>query len=73
MVFAATVIGGVKLEGGQGTIIGTMTGVVLLSLIQNLLVLANVPSFWIKATYGVIILVALVIGETQSKHSARVR
>lgn len=61
-VFAAAVIGGISLDGGRGTIIGAATGVLLLGMIQNILVLSNVPSFWIDATYGAIILGALLIG-----------
>ncbi|MET9452991.1 ABC transporter permease [Streptomyces cinerochromogenes] len=60
-VFAAAVIGGISLDGGKGTMFGALTGVVLLGVVQNLLTLAQVPSFWIQAIYGGIILVALVI------------
>lgn len=61
-VFAAAVIGGISLNGGKGSMIGAFTGVLLLGLIQNVLVLTNVPSFWIDAIYGLIILAALVVG-----------
>ncbi|GAA2042771.1 ABC transporter permease [Agromyces tropicus] len=64
-VFAAAVIGGISLDGGKGTIIGAATGVLLLGMIQNILVLSAVPSFWIDATYGAIILGALLIGSPQ--------
>jgi simple sugar transport system permease protein len=60
-VFAAAVIGGISLDGGKGTMAGALTGVLLLGVVQNLLTLAQVPSFWIQAIYGGIILVALVI------------
>nr|WP_300146682.1 ABC transporter permease [Propionicimonas sp.] len=64
-VFAAAVIGGISLDGGRGTIVGAATGVLLLGMIQNILVLSAVPSFWIDATYGAIILGALLIGSDQ--------
>ncbi|MEU2221555.1 ABC transporter permease [Streptomyces sp. NPDC018347] len=60
-VFAAAVIGGIGLDGGKGTMSGALTGVLLLGVVQNLLTLAQVPSFWIQAIYGGIILVALMI------------
>ncbi|GGV20925.1 ABC transporter permease [Streptomyces filipinensis] len=60
-VFAAAVIGGISLDGGRGSMFGALTGVVLLGVVQNLLTLAQVPSFWIQAIYGGIILLALVI------------
>lgn len=61
-VFAAAVIGGISLDGGRGSMIGAATGVLLLGIIQNILTLTNVPSFWISAIYGLIILAALVFG-----------
>ncbi|MEU6657479.1 ABC transporter permease [Streptomyces sp. NPDC046821] len=60
-VFAAAVIGGISLDGGKGTMFGALTGVLLLGVVQNLLTLAQVPSFWIQAIYGGIILLALMI------------
>lgn len=67
-VFAASVIGGISLNGGQGRLIGALTGVLLLGLLQNVLTLSQVAAFWIDACYGAIILLALVItrlsGET---------
>ncbi|WP_234383274.1 enolase C-terminal domain-like protein [Streptomyces dysideae] len=58
-VFAAAVIGGISLDGGKGTMFGALTGVLLLGVVQNLLTLAQVPSFRIQAIYGGIILGAL--------------
>jgi simple sugar transport system permease protein len=60
-VFAAAVIGGISLNGGRGTLLGALTGVLLLGVISNLLVLSQVPTFWIDAVYGGIILLALVL------------
>jgi simple sugar transport system permease protein len=58
-VFAAAVIGGIALEGGRGRMIGALTGVILLSLVTNILTLSNVSSTWIDAVDGAIILIAL--------------
>jgi simple sugar transport system permease protein len=69
-VFAASVIGGVSLNGGRGSIMGAATGVLLLGMIQNILVLSQVPSFWIDATYGAIILGALLLGSTELRSAA---
>jgi Ribose/xylose/arabinose/galactoside ABC-type transport systems, permease components len=60
-VFAAAVIGGISLNGGRGSMLGAFSGVILLGLIQNILVLSSVPSFWINAVYGAIILAALLL------------
>ena len=61
--FAAAVLGGVSLNGGRGTVAGACGGVLLLVLIQNVLVLAQVPAYWISATTGAIILIALLISK----------
>jgi simple sugar transport system permease protein len=58
-VFAAAVIGGIALEGGRGRMFGALTGVVLLGLVQNILVLSQIQTFWIDAANGAIILIAL--------------
>jgi simple sugar transport system permease protein len=60
-VFAAAVIGGISLNGGKGRLLGALTGVLLLGILQNVLTLAEIPAFWIDAVYGAIILVALVV------------
>ena len=60
-VFAAAVIGGISLDGGKGTMFGALTGVILLGVVSNLLTLAQVPSFWIQAIYGAIILGSLMV------------
>jgi simple sugar transport system permease protein len=60
-VFAASVIGGISLNGGRGRLLGALTGVLLLGILQNVLTLAQIPAFWIDAAYGAIILMALVL------------
>jgi simple sugar transport system permease protein len=58
-VFAAAVIGGISLDGGRGRMVGALTGVILLSLVTNILTLSNISSTWIDAVDGAIILIAL--------------
>ncbi|RNF82137.1 ABC transporter permease [Streptomyces botrytidirepellens] len=60
-VFAAAVIGGISLRGGRGSLLGALLGTLLLGMLENLLTLAQVSSFWIQAIYGGIILLALVV------------
>jgi ribose/xylose/arabinose/galactoside ABC-type transport system permease subunit len=58
---AASVIGGVALSGGSGTIIGAFSGVLLLSIIDNGLNLMDVNPFWVNGIRGIIILLALLL------------
>jgi len=60
-VFAAAVIGGISLDGGRGRMVGALSGVLLLGIIQNILTLSQVQSFWIDACFGAIILISLII------------
>jgi simple sugar transport system permease protein len=60
-VFAAAVIGGVSLKGGRGNMLGAAIGVVLLGMVQNILNLANVSSYWVDAIDGAVILFALIM------------
>jgi simple sugar transport system permease protein len=60
-VFAAAVIGGIALEGGRGRMVGAFTGVVLLGMVNDVLVLRNTSTFWIDAVNGAIILLALLL------------
>ncbi|OMI34577.1 ABC transporter permease [Streptomyces sparsogenes] len=60
-VFAAAVIGGISLRGGRGSLLGALLGTLLLGMLENLLTLAQVSSFWIQAIYGGIILLALIV------------
>ena len=58
---AAVVIGGTRLSGGRGRIWGTIIGVLILGMIDNVLVLAGVSAYWqglVKA--GVILLAVLM-------------
>jgi ribose/xylose/arabinose/galactoside ABC-type transport system permease subunit len=67
-VFAAAVIGGVNLNGGRGRLLGALTGVLLLGVLQNVLTLSQVPTFWIDAVYGAIILLALIFARFTGEH-----
>ena len=60
-VFAAAVIGGINLNGGEGRLFGALTGVILLGILQNMLVLSQIAAFWVDAAYGAIILLSLII------------
>jgi len=39
--------------------VGALTGVILLALVQNILILSQIQTFWIDAANGLIILIAL--------------
>lgn len=57
---AATVIGGAVLGGGGGSVVGTFGGVLVLGLIDNLLNLFDVQSYYQQILKGLIILFAML-------------
>lgn len=64
---AAVVIGGASLNGGKGTAINTLMGVLILGLIGNILNLLNVPSYPQQVIKGVIIIFAVLLQRFESK------
>lgn len=68
-VIAAVVIGGTSLFGGQGNILGTLLGVLLISLVSNAVNLLNVPPAWDQLVKGVVILVAALLDVYRRKYS----
>jgi ribose/xylose/arabinose/galactoside ABC-type transport system permease subunit len=71
-VFAAAVIGGVSLQGGRGTMLGALGGVLLLSTIDRGLNLMRVSVFWIQVIQGIIIMVAMFIDAQRTRFRAPV-
>lgn len=57
---AASVVGGVSISGGVGTVPGVLLGALLLGIIQNALTIIRISPFWQLAVQGLLILVAIV-------------
>lgn len=67
---AAAIVGGTALAGGEGSIVGTLLGALLLGTIRNALVLLNVNMYWQTVVVGVIIIAVCGIDNfAQSKKS----
>lgn len=67
-VIAAVILGGARITGGTGTVAGTLLGVVLVTLINNVLILVGVPSTWQKVIIGAFILIAGTLFAFQRKN-----
>lgn len=57
---AASVVGGVNIFGGSGTVTGVLLGALLLGTINNALTLVRISPFWQLAAQGLLILLAVV-------------
>jgi ribose transport system permease protein len=58
---AATVIGGTSLLGGEGTVVGTLIGALIMAVLRNGLNLLGVSSFIQQIVIGTVIIVAVLI------------
>lgn len=57
----AAILGGTSLRGGQGSIVGTILGALLLTVLANGTVLLNVSGFWQRVIVGGVVLVAIMV------------
>jgi ribose transport system permease protein len=55
----AVVLGGASLQGGKGTLLGTLAGVILVGVLNNLMVLTGIPFPYQQVLKGVILAAAL--------------
>ena len=61
VVISATIIGGVSVSGGSGTVGGTFLGCLLLGTVNTMLAMVGVSGTVQRFSYGIIIVIALVI------------
>lgn len=62
-VITAVVLGGIPLSGGQGSIVGTIIGVAILSVLDDGLILLNVSPYLTYVVQGLALLIAVAIGQ----------
>jgi simple sugar transport system permease protein len=68
-VIAAVVVGGTSLSGGRGSMLGTLLGVLVITLIGNGLVLLGINPFFQQVVRGLIIVVAVLANIQAIKRS----
>ena len=61
LVITAVIVGGTALFGGSGTILGTVAGVALIGVLQNVLILGGVSSFVQTIVVGAVIIIAVAL------------
>ncbi|PRO67041.1 ABC transporter permease [Alkalicoccus urumqiensis] len=64
---AAVIIGGTRLTGGKGGVIGTLIGALIMGVLDNILNLANVSPFYQEIAKGAVILAAVLLDSKLAK------
>ena len=65
---AAVVVGGTAMSGGRGSIVGTVLGVLIIGIMNNLLILLGVDSFLTDAFKGAIVVAAVLMQRKESEN-----
>lgn len=66
-VIAAIILGGTSMNGGRGSVWGTLLAVLILGTLNNGLTLLNVSSFWQDVTRGVVLMLAVSLDQIRTR------
>jgi ribose transport system permease protein len=64
---AAVTIGGASLFGGEGSMMGTLVGALIIAVIQNGLVIVGIDPFWQFIAVGVVIILAVLVDRAKAR------
>ncbi len=70
-VIAAVVLGGTRVTGGVGTLVGTISGVALMTILSNSLILIGIPTYWSRVFTGAVIIVGTGVTAHQIRSTRR--
>lgn len=59
-VMTAVLLGGTALTGGEGSVVKTLLGLLIIGIINNGMALLNVPSYWQTLAKGALLIIAVV-------------
>ena len=65
----AAILGGCALQGGKGTIVGAMLGVLIIGVLNNGMILTSVPTFYQLLAKGALLILAVIVQERQRARS----
>lgn len=67
MVIAAVVIGGVRISGGKGSVLGVVLGVLLINIVSSNLIILGIPNYWQRFVVGAIIVLGTCLTSLREK------
>ncbi len=69
-IITASVVGGVSILGGTGTVVGSTLAAVLLAAIGSSLIFVNISPYWLRAVQGVLILATVLADLARRRRQA---
>jgi ribose/xylose/arabinose/galactoside ABC-type transport system permease subunit len=69
-VITAILLGGTSLSGGQGSVVRTALGVLIIGVLNNGMVLLSVPTFYQIIANGLLLLMAVIVDRLQRKRGS---
>ena len=73
LVITAIVLGGASIAGGDGTMIGTFAGVLIISILGNGMTLLNIDPFYQRIVTGLALLIAVGIDQFRRRQARTLR
>ena len=70
-IITASVVGGVSILGGTGTVVGSTLAAILIAAIGSSLIFINVSPYWLRAVQGVLILLTVLADLWRRRQPAR--
>ncbi|MBI9105925.1 MAG: ABC transporter permease [Spirochaetales bacterium] len=68
---AACVLGGTPLTGGEGSTLGVLIGVAILSIIENSIVLLGISPYWQTFVSGLVVVIAVAVDSMRQRSSLK--
>ena len=68
---AASVLGGTSVLGGEGNIVGTVLGAIVVAIIRNAIVLLEVSTYYQQMITGAVILLAVIVDVQRKARAAK--
>jgi len=68
-VIAAVLLGGASLAGGEGTLLGTVAGLLVIGVLNNGMILLNVPAYWQTVAKGAVLLIAVGLDQYRRRRA----
>jgi ribose transport system permease protein len=68
--FAAPILGGAALSGGAGSVLGTLVGASIMTVIQNAIVMTGISVYWENVVVGLVLVAAIILDRVRTRKRA---